>query len=184
MTLKRREILRSGLALAGAAAFAPAVPAWAFANEDVRRVSFLNVHTGEASPQIAYWENGAYVPDALAAVNHSLRDWRNNQVHVIEPGLLDLLTAVQAMLGTDERIQVISGYRSPETNAMLHARSEQVSATSLHMQGQAIDIRLPGVELTRLRDAAESLALGGVGYYPVSNFVHVDIGPVQTWSGT
>jgi uncharacterized protein YcbK (DUF882 family) len=183
MTLRRRQLLRTGLALAGAA-LAPAVPAWALADQEVRRVSFLNVHTGEASPQIAYWENGAYVPEALEAVNHALRDWRNNKTHVIEPGLLDLLTAVQAMLGTDERTRVISGYRSPETNAMLHARSEQVSATSLHMQGQAIDIRLPGVELTRLRDAAQRLAIGGVGYYPVSNFVHVDIGPVKTWVGT
>ena len=183
MTLKRREILRTGVALAGAA-FAPAVPAWAFAEADVRRLSFLNVHTGEASGEIAYWENGAYAPEALAAVNHSLRDWRNNKVHVIEPRLLDLLTALQGALGTRERIQVISGYRSPETNAMLHARSDQVSATSLHMQGQAIDIHLPGVALTRLRDGAQSLAIGGVGYYPVSNFVHVDIGPVKTWSGT
>jgi len=184
MTLKRRELLRSGLALAGAAALAPCVPAWAFAEPNVRRVSFLNVHTGEASPEIAYWEDGAYVPDALAAVNHSLRDWRNNQVHVIEPRLLDLLTAVQGKLGTNERIQVISGYRSPETNAMLHAHSGQVSATSLHMLGQAIDIHLPGVELTHLRDVAQSLAIGGVGYYPVSNFVHVDVGPVKTWVGT
>ena len=181
---QRRDILRTGLALAGAAIALPAVPVWALAAPDVRRVSFLNVHTGEASPEIAYWEDGAYVPDALAAVNHSLRDWRNNQVHVIEPRLLDLLTAVQGKLGTNERIQVISGYRSPETNAMLHAHSGQVSATSLHMLGQAIDIHLPGVELTHLRDVAQSLAIGGVGYYPVSNFVHVDVGPVKTWVGT
>jgi len=184
MTLKRRELLRTGLAVGAAAAWAPVVPAWAFANPNVRRVSFFNVHTGEASPEIVYWENGAYAPDALAAVNHALRDWRDNQVHVIEPRLLDLLSALQGQLGTDERIRVISGYRSPQTNAMLHARSDQVSATSLHMQGQAIDIHLPGVELTRLRDAAQSLAIGGVGYYPVSNFVHVDIGPVKQWVGT
>jgi uncharacterized protein YcbK (DUF882 family) len=184
MMMKRREILRSGLFLAGAAALAPSVPAWAFAEPNVRRLSFVNVHTGEASPEIAYWENGAYVPEALAAANHSLRDWRNNKVHEIEPRLLDLLSALRDRLGTQERVQVISGYRSPETNAMLHARSGEVSSTSLHMLGHAIDIHLPGVELTRLRDAAQSLAIGGVGYYPVSNFVHVDVGPVRTWVGT
>ena len=117
-------------------------------------------------------------------MNHVLRDHRNNQVHVIEPTLLDLLTALSAMLDTRERFNVISGYRSPESNAIMHEHSGQVASGSLHMQGMAIDIRLPGVALDRVRGAAESLVIGGVGYYPTSDFVHVDVGKARTWSGT
>ena len=116
-------------------------------------------------------------------MNHVLRDWRTNQVHVIEPKLLDLLTALQTKLGKDERFEVICGYRSPATNAMLHEHSSEVATHSLHLVGQAIDIHLPGVELAHLRDAAMSLGLGGVGYYPESDFVHVDIGRVRHWGG-
>ena len=184
MTLARRELLRTGLAAtAGAAALGGAVPALAFADaRGARRLGFKHLHTGETL-DVAYWENGAYVPDALGAVNHVLRDWRTNQVHEIEPRLLDLLTALQAKLGKDERFEVICGYRSPATNAMLHEHSSEVATHSLHLVGQAIDIHLPGVELAHLRDAAMSLGLGGVGYYPESDFVHVDIGRVRHWGG-
>jgi uncharacterized protein YcbK (DUF882 family) len=103
---------------------------------------------------------------------------------VIEPKLLDLLTALQTRLDKQERFEVICGYRSPATNAMLHAHSSEVATGSLHLVGQAIDIHLPGVELATLRDAAASLQLGGVGYYPQSDFVHVDIGRVRHWGGT
>ena len=182
MTLARRELLRTGLAAAaGAATFA--VPALALADaKGVRKLGFKHLHTGE-SLDVAYWENGAYVPDALGAVNHVLRDWRTNQTHVIEPKLLDLLTALQAKVGKEERFEVICGYRSPATNEMLHERSSEVATHSLHMVGQAIDIHLPGVELASLRDAAMNLGLGGVGYYPASDFVHVDIGRVRHWGG-
>ncbi|MGH6958310.1 MAG: DUF882 domain-containing protein [Caulobacteraceae bacterium] len=185
MTYQRRELLRGGLGLAVGAAFvAGAVPALAFPEAGVRRLGFSNLHTGEAL-DVAYWENGAYQPEALTAVNHVLRDFRTGQVHEIEPRLLDLLTALHGRLGRPgERFGVISGYRSPATNALLHERSGQVAVHSLHMVGEAIDIRLPGVELASLRDSAAGLRLGGVGYYPSSDFVHVDIGRVRHWSGT
>jgi uncharacterized protein YcbK (DUF882 family) len=182
--LARRELLRTGLAAAaGAACLGHAIPALALADRaGARRLGFKHLHTGETL-DVAYWENGAYVPDALGAVNHVLRDWRTGQVHVIEPKLLDLLTALQSRLGKDERFDVICGYRSAATNAMLHDRSSEVAVHSLHLVGQAIDIHLPGVELASLRDAAMSLGLGGVGYYPESDFVHVDIGRVRHWGG-
>ncbi len=183
MTLKRRELLRGGLALAASgAAVAGARAALAMPEASVRRLGFNHLHTGETL-DVAYWENGAYVPDALTAVNRVLRDWRTNTVHEIEPHLLDLLTALQGKLGTSERFDVICGYRSPATNAMLHERSAEVATHSLHLVGQAIDIRLGGVDLGHLRDAAMNLGIGGVGYYPVSDFVHVDIGRVRHWGG-
>lgn len=182
MTLKRRELLRKGLAVAVGAAATHALPAFAFPEAGVRRLGFNHLHTGETL-DVAYWENGAYVPEALGAVNHVLRDWRTDTVHEIDPRLLDLLTALQGRLEKNERFQVICGYRSPATNAMLHERSSEVATHSLHLVGQAIDIRLQGVELTSLRDAAMGLQLGGVGYYSVSDFVHVDVGRVRHWSG-
>lgn len=181
MSISRRAALAAGLGVAAAGVLAPR-SALALAQKP-RRLAFNNLHTGEAL-DVAYWENGAYVPEALAAVNHVLRDYRTGAEHVIEPKLLDLLTALSGSLGTTARIGVISGYRSPQTNAMLHERSSQVASGSLHMLGQAIDIRLPGVETARIRDAAMRLAIGGVGYYPTSDFVHVDIGRVRHWQGS
>ncbi len=184
MTLARRALLKNGLGLAVGAGFLASAPmAMALTGRSERRLVFDNLHTNETL-DVAYWENGAYQPGGLAAVNHVLRDHRNNEVHRIEPGLLDLLSAVSALLETTPRFQVISGYRSPATNAMLHEQSHQVASGSLHMQGMAIDIRVPGQGLDRLRGAAETLNIGGVGYYPTSQFVHIDVGPVRTWSGT
>lgn len=183
MTLMRRDLLRNGLALAAGAATAGAAGrVLAFPEADVRRLGFSNLHTGEVL-DVAYWEKGAYVPDALGAVNHVLRDHRTNEVHVIEPKLLDLLTTLSGKVDNRQRIQVICGYRSPATNAILHAHSSEVASGSLHMVGQAIDIRLQDVALTHLRDAAMNLQVGGVGYYPTSDFVHVDVGRVRHWSG-
>ncbi len=159
------------------------VPALAFPEDDVRRLAFANLHTGETL-DAAYWERGAYVPDALAAVNTLLRDFRTGEVHVIAPALLDLLVALSGQTGVPATYGVISGYRSPATNAMLHAESGQVASKSLHMQGKAIDIRVAGMDIAYLRDAALALGAGGVGYYPDSQFVHVDVGPVRGWSGT
>jgi len=180
--LARRELLRTGLGLAAASATFT-LPALARADAyGARKLGFRHIHTGETL-DVAYWENGAYVPGALTEVNHVLRDWRTGDVHVIEPKLLDLLTALQARLGQSERFDVICGYRSPATNAMLHERSDEVATHSLHMVGEAIDIHLPGVPLASLHNAALSLDLGGVGYYPESDFVHVDIGRVRHWGG-
>jgi uncharacterized protein YcbK (DUF882 family) len=114
-------------------------------------------------------------------VNHVLRDWRTDQVHPIDPDLLDLLTDLHQASGSRLPFEVICGYRSPATNKMLADRSKNVSPKSLHLQGKAIDIRLSDVSLERLRDTALKLTRGGVGYYPDSNFVHVDTGRVRAW---
>jgi len=199
MQLARREVLMRAIGLTAAAAAIAAAPmAFAADNDPIgdlidsstgglplgaRRLAFDNLHTGE-SLDVAYWENGAYVPDALAAVNHVLRDHRNNEVHVIQPHLLDLLTALSRRLDTGPKFEVISGYRSPATNAMLHAESSEVAQGSLHMVGEAIDIRMSGFNLAYLHNAALDLDMGGVGYYPESDFIHVDIGRIRRWSGT
>ncbi len=167
----------------GAVALGTGFPTLAFPDVDVRRLTLANLHTGETLCA-AYWENGAYLPDALSAVNHVLRDFRTGEVHDIEPTLLDLLVALSGQTGVPAPYEVISGYRSAATNAMLHAESGQVASKSLHMEGKAIDIRVAGMDLNYLHGAALSLDAGGIGFYPVSGFVHVDVGRVRTWSGT
>ena len=150
---------------------------------DFRRAHIHNLHTGEVLDAV-YWENGKYVPDALAEAMRVMRDWRNGSEHVMDPHLFDVLHGIQGKLGSGQPFQLISGYRSPETNALLHAESGQVASHSQHMLGKASDIRVEGVALDHLRNAALSLKAGGVGFYPVSNFVHVDVAKVRTWSGT
>jgi uncharacterized protein YcbK (DUF882 family) len=146
----------------------------------VRALSFDHLHTGERLT-VEYFSQGAYLPDALTTINHLLRDFRTSEVHVIDTDLLDLLHGLTGLVESRQPFQVISGYRSPATNEMLRHRSEGVAAGSLHMKGQAIDIRLGGVPLVGLRDAALSIRRGGVGFYPASDFVHVDTGRVRTW---
>ena len=145
-----------------------------------RSLAFDCLHTGEKL-KVEYWNNGQYVPGALAEVNKVLRDFRTGDVHPIDPGLLDLLAKLRGTLDSRDPFQVISGYRSPHTNALLHERSDGVANHSLHMQGMAIDIRLGGRSLSDLHMAALSLKGGGVGYYPQSDFVHVDVGRVRRW---
>ena len=149
---------------------------------EARRIILKNLHTDEALDAV-YWERGAYVPDALAEVNKVLRDFRTGDVHEIHPQLLDLVTDLHARVGSRSAIQVISGYRSPKTNAMLHAESGEVAKHSLHMEGMAIDLHLNDVDLSYLHKAALDMGRGGVGYYPTSNFVHVDVGAVRHWQG-
>lgn len=175
----RRALLFGGLAVGASGLAAPALATIA----PPRQLALLNLHTGERL-KAAYWEAGAYLPDALSAIAKVLRDHRTGEVHAIDPKLLDLLTQLSARLGADRPFEVISGYRSPASNAKLHARSSGVATRSLHMDGKAIDVRLPGVPLTRLRDTALGMQLGGVGYYPTSNFVHVDVGRVRRWAGS
>ena len=150
---------------------------------EIRRASIHNLHTGDMFDEV-YWENGKYVPGALAEAMRVMRDWRNGEEHLMDPRLFDLLHALQSKLDVKAPFQLISGYRSPETNARMHAESGQVASHSQHMLGRASDIRVEGVELKHLHAAAASLKGGGVGFYPVSNFVHVDVGPVRQWSGT
>jgi uncharacterized protein YcbK (DUF882 family) len=145
-----------------------------------RALSFDHLHTGERLT-IEYFSEGQYLSEALTTINHLLRDFRTTEVHAIDVGLLDLLHSLNGLVESTRPYQVISGYRSPATNEMLRHRSEGVAAGSLHMKGQAIDIRLADVPLVQLHKAALSLSLGGVGFYPTSNFVHVDTGRVRTW---
>lgn len=177
MTTHRRNLLRGAIGLVGTAAVGG--PALAAATAP-RSLSLVNLHTGEALKAV-YWEAGHYVPDALAALNRVLRDHRTGEVHTMAPGLLDLVAALRQRLDTNETVQIISGYRSPKSNAALHAHSDGVATRSLHMKGEAMDIRIAGVDLTRLRDAALDMKRGGVGFYPGSNFVHVDVGRVRRW---
>lgn len=173
--MNRRRLIASSLALAGASLAGPAL-----ADIPERSLSLHNLHTGE-SLTATYWEAGSYVGDALKALNHVLRDHRTGETHAMSPQLLDLVNVLGRRLETRQPVQIISGYRSPRTNAALHEASSGVATHSLHMEGEAMDIRIPGVELSRLRDAALSLKLGGVGFYPGSDFVHVDVGRVRHW---
>jgi uncharacterized protein YcbK (DUF882 family) len=157
----------------------PAEPAWT-APAGPRVLRFSHTHTGEHL-NVEYFSAGNYLQDALGEVNHFLRDFRTGDQHTIDPKLLDLLHHLASQTSSRAPFQVISGYRSPATNAMLRQRSEGVAAGSLHMVGQAIDIRLADVPLGKLRDAALDARSGGVGYYPASQFVHVDTGRVRRW---
>ena len=130
---------------------------------------------------IEYYARGTYVPQALTSVNRLLRDFRTGDVGTIDVGLLDLLHRLAALTASRRPFQIISGYRSPATNEALRQHSTGVARDSLHVHGQAIDIRLADVPLQSLRDAARSMRSGGVGYYPASDFVHVDTGRVRTW---
>jgi uncharacterized protein YcbK (DUF882 family) len=145
-----------------------------------RALTFHHTHTGERLTA-EYFSAGSYVADALAAINRHLRDFRTGEEHVIDPALLDLLHRLNGLTGSHKPFQVISGFRSPKTNQMLRARSHGVAAGSLHMVGKAIDIRLADVPLPKLQAAALSLRAGGVGYYPLPDFVHVDTGRVRKW---
>lgn len=147
---------------------------------EARRLAFVNTHTGDTFAD-AYWEAGNYVPDALAAINHVMRDHRSGEAHEIDPRLLDQLHTLRGAVETQTPYQIISGYRSPASNAALHEGSSGVATRSLHMEGRAIDIRVRGVDTARLRDAALGLSAGGVGYYQASDFIHVDTGRVRRW---
>jgi uncharacterized protein YcbK (DUF882 family) len=178
--LTRRGFIKlAGFATVSMAS-SPAIAGFRAALGEERSLSFYNLHTGE-SLKTVYRAASGYVTSALRDINYILRDFRANETKPIDPHLLDLLFALRTRLDTREPFHVISGYRSPVTNAMLHAHSEGVAPHSLHVEGKAIDIRVPGRELSTLRGAALNLRRGGVGYYPRSNFVHVDVGRVRFW---
>jgi uncharacterized protein YcbK (DUF882 family) len=142
-------------------------------------LSFYHTHTGERL-EVVYKKNGWYDPAALSVINNYLRDFRTEEVHPIDTRLLDLLHNIWLESGNGV-FEVISGYRSPTTNAMLRQTSNGVAKKSLHMKGRAIDVRLSGLELDKLRTIAVAKRSGGVGYYPQSGFIHLDTGRVRTW---
>ncbi len=174
----RRRFLRSAVLL-GAGAFVPALARGA-PRPAAQSLRFYHTHTGETLSRV-FWAEGSYVADALADISRLLRDHRTNAVSAIDPGLLSLLARITALTGAGDTLHVISGYRSPETNRALADGSDGVARRSLHMDGQAIDIRIPGRDLNQLHNAALSLRSGGVGFYPRSQFVHVDVGRVRNW---
>jgi len=179
--MSRRVFLAAGLATSVACFFpykAVAAVSRVFCTE--RALSFYNTHTGE-NMKAVYWDQGTYVPQALADINYILRDYRTGEVKKIDTDLLDLLFALHQKMESTGPFNVISGYRCPETNSLLHIMSKGVANNSLHICGKAIDIRLPGHELKALHRAAVDLRRGGVGYYPASDFVHVDVGRIRYW---
>ncbi|MEO6022934.1 MAG: DUF882 domain-containing protein [Burkholderiales bacterium] len=174
----RRQFIKYG-ALAAVTGMVPR-SAQARAQTPECRLAFYSTHTGE-SLDVVYRIGDDYIAEALAQINHVLRDHRNNEVQAMRPELLDLLHALSTRLEAATPFQVISGYRSPDSNRLLAAQNEGVAKHSLHTEGKAIDIRLPGCDLPLLHRAAIALRLGGVGYYARSDFVHVDIGRVRYW---
>jgi uncharacterized protein YcbK (DUF882 family) len=191
MIWSRRRVLKSGGALAGVSAAGLLVrpaqsreaPAPAPGTEmSSRRIALLNLHTGERL-DIDYFRDGAYVPQALSAIEVVLRDFRTGERHAIDPALMDYLHEVARAAGVDPSFSVISGYRSPQTNSMLHERSAGVAQHSLHMEGRAIDVRVTGIDCADLAARALDLKRGGVGYYRASDFVHLDTGAFRTWKG-
>ncbi|MBS0389256.1 MAG: DUF882 domain-containing protein [Proteobacteria bacterium] len=175
--LDRRRFLRgiAGVAVGMAAGRA------AIAQTGTRRtIALVHTHTGE-SLSAMYYDGAAYVPAALQQLNHLLRDFRTETVYPIDPGVLDQLFRLQSLAGSNEAFQVICGYRSATTNEALRRASSGVAEHSLHLQGRAIDVRLPGVDTARLALLARDQQVGGVGYYRISDFVHVDTGRVRTW---
>jgi uncharacterized protein YcbK (DUF882 family) len=147
---------------------------------DERRLSFFHTHTGE-SLEIVYARDGSYLAPALDRVNDFLADFRTDDPGAMDPALLDILYDLRESLGSDATFEVISAYRSPATNEMLRSQTTGVARDSQHLLGKAIDVRLRGTATSRLRDAALALERGGVGYYPDSDFVHIDTGRVRSW---
>lgn len=180
----RRRFFQLGLAAAACGVVALSSPSSALAAmprvRGVRTLALHNLHTDEKL-RIAYWKDGVYSRPALARINHILRDHRSGDEADMSPRLFDLLNALQERVENKGAIEIISGYRSPKTNALLASLSDGVARHSFHTRGMAMDIRLPGTSLSHVQKAALSLRRGGVGYYPDSGFVHVDVGPVRRW---
>ena len=174
----RRLFLRG---MAGALAVAAVAPARLLAGlREERLLSFVNTHTYERLT-VPYFADGAYLPEGLSTLSSFLRDFRTGDEHPIDPALYDILNDLRLATRTKSPFQVISGYRSPRTNAMLRECGRGVAKGSLHLQGRAIDVRLADVDSAALRDAAVELQRGGVGYYRGPDFVHVDTGRVRRW---
>ncbi|WGF90647.1 DUF882 domain-containing protein [Marinivivus vitaminiproducens] len=175
----RRALLGGIAGLAAASTFGRKALA---APSAERRLHLIDMHT-RTKLDIVYWRGGQYLPKACARLNELLQDRRTGEIHVIDHNLFDLLHKVHTELGAEKPYAVTCGYRSPASNAWLAKHRKGVAAHSLHMQGMAIDLYLPGFKLKRLRSVALDLKGGGVGYYPKQGFVHLDVGDVRSWYG-
>jgi uncharacterized protein YcbK (DUF882 family) len=160
--------------------FARHAPAPHLDSPSYKTLALHNTHTGDKL-KLTYFEQGSYIQDALREINYLLRDYHTDDVHPIDTALLDQLYDLKQSIGVNKPFHIISGYRSPSTNAQLRKYSHGVAEHSLHMQGRAIDIRIEGMATKTIRNAALTMARGGVGYYPRSNFVHMDTGEFRTW---
>jgi uncharacterized protein YcbK (DUF882 family) len=176
---RRRFVIGTASVLAASMAV-PIITRPAHASVQARRLSFYHTHTGEKLA-IDYHDGHTYIPDSLGEINQYLSDFRTGESHPIDPKLLDILHHLKKVTGSNGVFEVISGYRSPKTNAKLRNKSNGVAKRSLHMQGKAIDIRLTGCDTQELHKTCRSLAKGGVGYYQKSDFIHVDTGRVRYW---
>ena len=176
--IARRGALMGLIAL-GATAL---IPSPLLATMPERRLAFRNIHNGETA-DACYFSRGALRSDGIAELNHAMRDWRNGDMIAMDHDLFDLLVGVreQLGLGATTRFELISGYRSPATNAMLHERSDAVASKSQHLLGKAADVHVQGIPLEQLHAAGLAMGRGGVGFYPRDGFVHLDTGPVRTW---
>ena len=176
---QRRSFLKSSVVLASAIGL-PALAKAAQPAPAERTLRLYNTHTGESLRSV-FWAEGQFIPDALKDINKLLRDHRNDKIADMDPKLILLLNDVSDKFGEGQTLHIISGYRSPESNAKLAAASNGVAKHSMHMDGKAIDIRMPGKNLAQLHKAAMSMKAGGVGFYPDSQFVHMDTGRVRYW---
>ncbi len=181
--ISRREVIKTGLWAAAGSVLLPSVAnaaAVKLPKNGSYDLRFTNTHTGESFSG-TYRVGNKYLPDAFEEINYVLRDFRTDEVFPIDPRALDILYMVHRKTGKSGPMQVLSGYRSPKTNNMLRNASTGVARNSLHLSGQAIDFRMAGVSTRGLRDIASAIKAGGVGYYPRSDFVHIDTGRVRTW---
>jgi uncharacterized protein YcbK (DUF882 family) len=182
MDHKRRQLcLFGGVTALSALLFPTSVFAKSNKLASHRRLWIRNLHTNEEIKS-TYFNGNKYLTSELKKLNHLCRDFRQNEVKSIDKELFNAIVQIQKVLGHTGRVNLISGYRSPKTNKMLR-KGSGVAKKSYHMQGKAIDFNLEGVSLARVRRAALNLKMGGVGYYPRSNFVHIDMGPVRSWGG-
>ncbi|RYG92434.1 DUF882 domain-containing protein [Loktanella sp. IMCC34160] len=188
MTNSSSGISRRGLLTAFAATAISAAPTFSNAAGflrgagDIRRLRMYSGRTGEKIDMI-YWIEGEYIPEAMNQITHFMRDWRTGTTMQIDNRTVDIMAAAHNLLDVSEPYMLLSGYRSPQTNAMLRSRSSGVARNSLHMRGQAADLRLASRSTSQMARAAQSCNAGGVGRYAGSNFVHMDCGPIRTWNG-
>ncbi|WP_435136492.1 YcbK family protein [Pseudopelagicola sp. nBUS_19] len=185
-TVSSESITRRGLLTAFAATVVTAAPTFTHAagflrgGGDIRRIRMYSGRTGERLDTI-YWVEGKYIKEAVKEINNFMRDWRSNDVKSIDTRAIDIMAAAHNLLDVKEPYMLLSGYRSPSTNAMLRSRSRRVAKNSLHMKGQAADLRLSSRSVGQIAKAASACRAGGVGRYSGSNFVHMDCGPIRQW---
>lgn len=178
--LHRRDFLKASGVVTAGLLLGPDL-AHAMNSRD-RIVMLTNTHTGEKLRTMYWTPEDGYIRESLDSVSHFMRDFRLNQIKPVDPKLLDILHAINLNIGRTAKIQVTSGYRSPKTNRMLRRRSKNVAKKSYHMKGQAADFQVKGYSGKSLRNIALALRSGGVGYYPGAKYIHVDSGPVRTWT--